>query len=368
MGIQRYTKTNKLASIFDANMSNATLTSATLNSPVIAETVPSILFSTGQIGGKIIGSKLKTGTGAGYHGFASNEDGSVIIAAYKWSDTIKKPRISYDSGITWSEVSGWTVVDYVDYDLITYGGGTFVIAASGTQDIRYSVDNGLSWTSATLPTSLSWNSIAYFKHINNSSWKGFILTATGSNNAAYSIDGITWSLITLPLNGGTGYGWQILAVGKYGILLCTENTSALKLAWSNDLSYWEPVTTGYNYFDQEIRGVRGTYKEASSGWGTFYLPYGNGYHIKAEDSIAYAQEVSTSFGYGSGSKQARYVYALGKNLLVLTLKQSGAIVIFDIDSNTWKLLSGYSYDYWTTGISDAITAPASLSILDWITA
>ena len=81
---------------------------------------------------------------------------------------------------------------------ITYAStsGIFVALASGSSTGIYTVNNGVSWSTFTLPgASLSWTSVATDGNLN------FVAVASGTSTAAYSTNGgITWSASTMPVS------------------------------------------------------------------------------------------------------------------------------------------------------------------------
>jgi hypothetical protein len=92
----------------------------------------------------------------------------------------------------------------IDFDFEGYGiGGRFVAIKSGTNVASYSVD-GLTWTATgNLPASGTWASIAHGIVQDGSSVNAvsrFVAVRSGSAQAAWSADGITWTASTLPAN------------------------------------------------------------------------------------------------------------------------------------------------------------------------
>lgn len=81
---------------------------------------------------------------------------------------------------------------------ITYASttGIFVAVASGSSTGIYSINNGITWSTFTLPgSSLSWTSVATDGYLN------FVAIASGTSTAAYSTNGgITWSTSTMPVS------------------------------------------------------------------------------------------------------------------------------------------------------------------------
>lgn len=82
----------------------------------------------------------------------------------------------------------------------------FVAIASGGNTAFSSTNGGANWTTmGVLPGAGSWSSVTYFNGF-------FIAVRSGSNQAAYSTDGITWTASTLPSSAT----WSDVAGGVIG--------------------------------------------------------------------------------------------------------------------------------------------------------
>lgn len=119
--------------------------------------------------------------------------------------TNNKSYISSD-GINWTEYS-ITSPPYganALWSVLGYGGGKFVMFASGSQYMAISTD-GINWTVKELPASSNWISVAY--------GNGKFVVISGSNNsitALTSSDGETWSKDILPFASA----WKDVAYGN----------------------------------------------------------------------------------------------------------------------------------------------------------
>ena len=135
--------------------------------------------------------------------------------------------VSSDKGVTWS---ARTLPTTGSWYTICFGGGKFVAACNGSTAAAVSTD-GITWSSSTIDSSNAWKSSAYGNNTwvllscatgyiktavyNGSSWTTythgtvttagtwssitygngkFIAVASGSTNAAYSTDGINWTM------------------------------------------------------------------------------------------------------------------------------------------------------------------------------
>jgi hypothetical protein len=91
-------------------------------------------------------------------------------------------------GISWTELSG----PLTGNKRGAYGNGVLVsVLLANTASYMYSLDNGLTWTAATLPSAQTWTDIE---------WGGdrFMIMSGGNGNtiAYYSFDGINWTATT----------------------------------------------------------------------------------------------------------------------------------------------------------------------------
>ena len=78
--------------------------------------------------------------------------------------------------------------------VVAYGEGRFVAvsgASYGSQTAAYS-DDGITWTQTLMPSSSNWISIAY--------GNGRFIATTNSTPAAYSDDGANWTAFDMPLS------------------------------------------------------------------------------------------------------------------------------------------------------------------------
>ena len=159
------------------------------------------------------------------------------------------------------------------YHSICYGDGKFVAAAFNSNVAVYSTD-GINWTQTTLPVVGIWNSIAYgndkfvavsengdiayssdgnnWIQVNALSirnrWRSvtygdnkFVATSVGNSdnnyniNAAYSTDGINWTLTSMPFNGS----WPLVTYGNGRFVSVSSKGIA---AYSTDGINWTQTT------------------------------------------------------------------------------------------------------------------------------
>ena len=115
------------------------------------------------------------------------------------------------------------------WNLITYGKGKFVVVTN-TATAAYSED-GITWESATMPSSKSWYSVAY--------GNGKFVAVSNSSAAAYSEDGITWESATMP----SSTVWHSVAYGdgKF-VAVSYSSTGSNAAAYSEDGITWKLAT------------------------------------------------------------------------------------------------------------------------------
>ena len=145
---------------------------------------------------------------------------------------------SDNGGQTWS-LAG-VALPNIGYDAIAYGAGKFVALRSSTNEAAYSVD-GVSWTSITLPgvlqaaTDIAWGN-------------GRFVALGGTNGIMYSLDGVSWTenALTLPLTATE----RKVAYGQGMFVLTSDDTDQIQ--YSTDGLYWQSytlsttITGGYN--------------------------------------------------------------------------------------------------------------------------
>jgi hypothetical protein len=117
---------------------------------------------------------------------------------------------------------------------VAYADGKFVAikGQSGNYtDIAYSTD-GITWTVVTMPVSAQWRSVSYGNGV-------FVVISYSSNIAAYSTDGIIWTQTTMPVEST----WCSVAYGdgKF-VAVSGDNSSKNIAAYSTDGITWTQAT------------------------------------------------------------------------------------------------------------------------------
>jgi hypothetical protein len=138
---------------------------------------------------------------------------------------------SANGGTTWTAA---TLPSSGTWDVLAYGGGVFVAIKASSTAAAYSDDGGATWTAATLPSSGSWFRLAYGDGV-------FVAIKDNSDAAAYSDDGgATWTAATLPSSGN----WVGLAYGDGVFAVIREKSNAA--AYSDDGgATWTAATTPF---------------------------------------------------------------------------------------------------------------------------
>ena len=129
--------------------------------------------------------------------------------------------------------------------------GKWVAVSRGGATASYST-NGTTWTTATLPASTNWTSVAYGKISGVGYW---VAIATGGTDAAYSTDGISWTAATLPASAN----WTAVTYGNGRfVAIATGSTSA---AFS---------TNGTSWSSMGVLPASTTWSDVNYGGGTFF--------------------------------------------------------------------------------------------------
>lgn len=196
---------------------------------------------------------------------------------------------------------GWrrsTLPSTSDWLHVVYGNGKFVaISPSGTSgSVAASSDNGATWSSGSMPfgTPASWTNLVYGAG-------KFVAIASGSGQAAYSTNGTSWTVCTLPRSGD----WTDIAYGNGRFVAITTTTG--KSAYSLDGITWYES-------ELEVTAIKITYGE-----GVFLLVYpGQTLGYTSEDGINWKQRTvsglnynGVTFGYVSSTKDGIFVTASG---------------------------------------------------------
>ena len=144
---------------------------------------------------------------------------------------------------------------------------TFTVAGgSGTNQLAYSID-GITWTAST-----SGNAV-FTTRCNALGWNGtkFVAGGEGTNQLAYSSDGITWTAST---SGNAVFTTRCNTVAWSGTKWVAGGEGTNQLAYSSDGETWTASTSGNGVFTSFCWAVawNGT-KWVAGGQGTNQLAY-----------------------------------------------------------------------------------------------
>lgn len=200
-----------------------------------ATDIPPLLYSSDGINWTTLNSPSAPGF---YNGIAYGNGSYVIIPS---SGTAE---MYYSSDLfSWKKSSGYKVAYY--YTDIAYGDGKFVVVSKKTSSSTstsnkaiYSTDGGANWTTATLPASVAWNVIAFGNGM-------FVAAASGSATAAYSYNGIDWAKVTLP----TSANWQSCTYGNGRFVLVATSSSTTTLVSDDGITFEEVSIPSGNWYD-----------------------------------------------------------------------------------------------------------------------
>lgn len=202
------------------------------------------------------------------------------------------------------------------------GGGRFVAVVSGSDVAAYS-DDGATWTQTQMPQSSSWSHIAY--------GNGRFVATTGQNTgiAAYSDDGATWTKITFPTTTGARVRSGAVAFGNGKFIILGAYPG-----YSTDGITWTTFTSGLSstFFNANVRMVygggrfvainatlmAGAYSNDGIAWTQFALPAATGAFV----------------AYGGG----RFV----------AIDTASKTAIYSDDGINWKTTELLSDDWWTS--------------------
>ena len=132
-------------------------------------------------------------------------------------------------GTNWFSVPG--SLPSTGWDMIAYGQGKWVIVKSGTDEAAYSED-GSTWTTVTMPSTGTWSDIAY--------GNGRFMVVSGTNAVAYSLDGITWYDATVNADG-TSRNYTRIEYGQ-GVFIATQSTTANVVAKTEYGLEWDLIS------------------------------------------------------------------------------------------------------------------------------
>jgi hypothetical protein len=190
---------------------------------------------------------------------------------------------------------------------VAYGNGTFVAVSIGTNIAATSTD-GITWTQRTMPASVYWYGVTYGAGT-------FVAVAYNTSVAATSTDGITWTQRNLPTNAY----WYSVTYGN-GTFVAVARDSAIA-ATSADGVTWT----------QRTLPEAASWSSIAYGSGTFVAMYetssSSSSAATSADGITWTQRAMPAGAYWSG-----VAYGAGKFVAVAS---TSSIAATSTDGVTW---------------------------------
>ena len=177
---------------------------------------------------------------------------------------------------------------------VTYGNGKFVAVANGSNGAAYSED-GITWTITSMTKYGIWKSVTY------GNGKFVTLNWNNSHEAFYSEDGINWTAATLPSSAK----WYSVTYGNGKFVAVAENSTAAVysedgITWTattlpSSVTTWKSVTYGNGKF-VAIADYSDTaaYSEDGVTWTATTMP-----SSREWQSVAYGNGKFVAVVYGS---------------------------------------------------------------------
>lgn len=180
-----------------------------------------------------------TKTRATFGGWSTTAEGSTLFTA----DTPVTDDITVYA--IWNWIAG-TLPSSANWQSVTYGNGIFVAIANGSNQAATSQD-GITWTAQTLPDNVTTlTSVTYGNGI-------FVAVSEGTHQTVTSPDGVTWTERTVPIP----YSWVAVSYGN-GIFVATSAnnivaTSPDGITWTKQtppgsFNVWYAITYGNGVF------------------------------------------------------------------------------------------------------------------------
>lgn len=166
-------------------------------------------------------SSSSMGVGGLWRDISADSSGTFVVVGDNGQSVVTQ------DGLNWTSV---TLPEVASYRGVVAGNGIFVATAQGFSTVSTSTD-GFTWTSGgNFPSVNSWAKIAF-------DGTNYVAVASSSTSAAISTDAITWSTRTLP--SGQGVSNQLTYCGGVFILCSTATVFAV----STDGTTWTNRTT-----------------------------------------------------------------------------------------------------------------------------
>jgi hypothetical protein len=235
----------------------------------------------------------------------------------------------------------------------------FVAVQSGTDNTAYS-DDGITWTQAKMPSSSSWISVVF--------GNGRFLATSFNYVGAYSTNGITWIQSDLPTPSFSS-SWRSTAYGNDKFVALDFNNST-NSAYSTDAitwtvttmpaqRYWNPIAYGDGKFVAVAAdSTTAAYSTNGIAWTQTSMPvsrywdgvvYGNDKFVaiaRSTNVAAYSTNgISWTQSAIPGQSWDSVTYGNGKFVAVADFSNVAA---YSTNGITWTQATMPSYNYWAS--------------------
>lgn len=241
---------------------------------------------------------------------------------------------------------------------VCYGNGKFVAVAYGTNIAAYSTD-GITWTQTAMPVDSTWQSVCY------GDGKFVAVSYATGGIAAYSSDGVTWTQTAMPDAIGK---WKSVCYGNgkfvaisYGIAAAAYSTDGINwtLVTLIDAKYWQSVCYGNgrfviitgNYSSVVLVSTDGiTWSQRSSNvalnWHT--VCYGDGKFVALaynDTDVVYSTD-GVNWSRTNMPVNAYWETICYDNGRFVAIARNNAIAAYSTDGITWTQTAMPANDSW----------------------
>jgi hypothetical protein len=159
-----------------------------------------------------------------YMSSAAYGNGKIVATAIYNFNASMLSSTSYHStdGITWTQAA---MPEAASWSSVTHGDGKFVAVASGSPSISAYSTDGITWDQSSMPG-------VYYGSVTHGD--GRFVAVGDSNSSAYSTDGITWMQGNIPYQNNT---WRSVTFGN-GKFVAVSSSNNQMAAYSTDGIYW----------------------------------------------------------------------------------------------------------------------------------
>lgn len=252
-----------------------------------------------------------------------------------------------------------TLPSSLSWSDITYGNDKFVAVAYGSQTFAYSSD-GITWTTGSMPSSNNWYRVLYANGT-------FVAIVNGNNVAAYSSSGTSWTSATLPYSTA----WTTLVYGAGKFLAIDYNsghyaTSTYGTSWTGGSTGGTAAATisaAYGngvFLATKYSATNCVYSADGITWstggtigssGNWFTAFGNGVHVAVSQvGAAWSADGGRSWTAATGfvtNPMTRCIFANGQ-FIAISGNNSLSFQVSS-DGKSWKTIStGLGSGYWSS--------------------